>query len=280
MRYLCTSRETCPTTGRDHWQTYVYYKQPVSCSTVAKYFGVFIDPDKCIQRGTATQARDYVRGACEGKTLNDSFEEWGTLPKQGERNDLCDLRDQLKNGLTLQDLRDQNPMAYHQYGRTLEKLEDDYLQRRKRTSMTKGLWIWGPTECGKTLFTELAAELHGDPYCVPYEHAGWCDGYMGETMVVLDDFRGQVMFNTLLRWIDRSPYAYMTRRGRRPVPFVSEIVIITSPMPPEEVYTGMASNDNINQLLRRVQVVHLQRPMPHRDWFRTLVQQMLPSGGT
>lgn len=44
------------------------------------------------------------------------------------------------------------------------------------------------------------------------------------------------------------------RRNRAPMPFMSKVVIITSSMPPEEVFNNLAESDKLAQLLRRFEV--------------------------
>ena len=42
----------------------------------------------------------------------------------------------------------EDPEQYHQYGRTLHKLEDIALRKKHRTWMTTCDWLWGPTGVG------------------------------------------------------------------------------------------------------------------------------------
>jgi hypothetical protein len=58
-------------------------------------------------------------------------------PKQGERTDLNVLRDEILAGKSVQEIALENPDGFHQYGRTLKKLETIALRRKFRTWTTK-----------------------------------------------------------------------------------------------------------------------------------------------
>ena len=66
--------------------------------------------------------------------------EYGEKPKQGFRTDLEAIKDDILGGVvTCDDVCVINPNMYHQYGRTLNKLEDIALRRKFRTWMTNAL---------------------------------------------------------------------------------------------------------------------------------------------
>ncbi|MGN5495185.1 hypothetical protein ACLJCJ_09465, partial [Campylobacter coli] len=70
--------------------------------------------------------------------------EKGNKPEPGSRTDLNDLKDAIMHGhLTVNQIRQDNPIIYHQYGRTLEALQTDYWNSNERSTMTKGVWLYG-----------------------------------------------------------------------------------------------------------------------------------------
>jgi len=192
MRYLCFGSEICPKSGKHHWQGCVYFKDKVSIKMAQKLLKIDSSHMEYIQKSDDPEdAITYCKK--EGK-----FEEYGEFPKQGKRMDLIELRDQLVDGsINVDEIIVSNPMMYHQYGRTLDKIEDIILRKKYRTEMTKGIWYWGSTGCGKshTAYTEYSPETH---YNLINDN-GWWDGYRQQKVIVINDFRGWMSYNELLR---------------------------------------------------------------------------------
>ena len=110
-----------------------------------KEFGERPHVEKC--RGSADQNITYC--SKDGRTL-----EAGEPKEQGKRKDLEELKDALETGeTTLNDIILDDPIAYHQYGRTLEKIED-IVKQKKGSGIEHGMpeckWYWGKTGVGKS----------------------------------------------------------------------------------------------------------------------------------
>ena len=98
-----------------HTHIYIAMNSATRFSTIKKHF----EPAHIeMARGTSQQNRDYIRK--EGKYSKDkkketnllnTFEEYGDIPieRQGVRNDLADLYDMIKQGLTDFEILEQNP---------------------------------------------------------------------------------------------------------------------------------------------------------------------------
>lgn len=264
MQYLCYSPEICPTTQREHWQGYIYFKHPKTMSAACNVWKSY--KISCqIAIGTSVQNRNYCgaqRYEKEGKVkdANPNFTEHGTLPMQGQRTDLDSLKDEILEGRTVESVLIEQPTMYHQYGRTLHALEDVALRKRWRTEMTQGFWYIGATGVGKshTAYTNY----HPDTcYRVPLEDRGWWDGYRQQDTVIFNDFRGQIAYDTMLNLVDKWPFE-VPRRGKMPMPFISKTVIVTSPLAPWEVYHNRHDADDIAQLLRRFKVITIKGKTP------------------
>jgi len=89
MNYLIYGNETCPDTGKKHFQGYVQFKKAYALSSVKKYFSdkVHAEPAK----GTPDQASTYCKK--EG-----DFKEFGTMQCPGKRNDLMRVKELLDSG--------------------------------------------------------------------------------------------------------------------------------------------------------------------------------------
>lgn len=243
VSYVVYGKEVAPTTKTPHLQGYVYFKNAQEFNTIKK-----ILPTAHIeaQYATSQQAADYCKKCGDHK-------EYGITPVSGARNDLNEIYEKVKGGEDLDEIIVENPDVYNRCHRVLHKLEDITLRKKRRTEMTQGEWIYGGTGLGKSEY----AFQHEDIYVYPYDN-GWWDGYKQQEVVVIDEFRGQIPFNEILRMVDKHPNYYVRRRCREPMPFTSKKVIITSALPPYKIFKNLDSDDSIQQLFRRFKVYHLE----------------------
>ena len=148
--------------GTPHLQGYIEFKNPRSFNAIKKVLGIraHIEPQRY---GTPKQAAGYC---CKGNKKWPEGTDWaqfydnhaedaivfekGEISAQGARADLNELKDKIMEGMTVDEVCLEDPVKYHQYGRTLNKLEDLRMRKIYRTEMTQGIWIWGPTGTGKT----------------------------------------------------------------------------------------------------------------------------------
>jgi len=230
--------------GTEHIQGYIEFEEKISFSTLKKAI-----PTAHLEkrRGSSLEASEYCK-------KDGCFIETGERAKQGDRCDLANIKVEIENGLTVDDLAMDRPNIYHQYGRTLTKLEDIILRKKFRNWMTTCDWIYGPTGVGKShrAFEGFNPATH----YVWKDDRGWQDGYTGQGIIIINDFRGNIAYNDLLQLIDKYPYT-IPRRNREPAPFLGKHVIITSSLHPRDIYTRRDNKDSLDQLLRRIQVIHL-----------------------
>jgi hypothetical protein len=251
--YLAVGREVCPKSKREHDQGWVYFEgQRGSIKQVAKQLGG-CHVEMC--KGNIDQQEDYC--SKDGK-----YREFGVKPRPGARTDLDGVRDDIMKGTrSVDEICVESPALYHQYGRTLHKLEDIALRAKHRTWMTAGIWYWGASGAGKS----HRAFQDFDPrrcYVFPND-GGWWDGYSGQETVIINEFRGGIPYSELLDLCDKWPKS-VRRRGREPVPFLAQRLIVTSVLRPDEVYSGLAENDSLEQLYRRFELVEVKRVLDQR----------------
>ena len=245
VRYLCFGEEKCPTTGRRHLQGYIVFRDAILIRDVIDTCFVDRDVRVLVARGKTSENIVYC-------SKGGIFTEFGDKPVD-ESSSMERLRGYV------QAIRDENksvasfvlelPEVFHMYGRTLERAEDIVLGGRSRDFVPRVYWLYGPTGAGKT---RTALELGGDSiYWYQHSDHGWQDGYAGESSIIIDDFRGNIKYEELLRMLDRYPYSF-PRRGRRPVPVMATTFIITSSLSPDEAYPRRNERDSIAQLRRRI----------------------------
>lgn len=250
--YYHAAHEIAPTTGNHHLDGYYELATQRKFNTELKKwqkkFGKGFG-DLQIAKGTAGENCDYSekegrRQECKGEPGKG----------QGERKDLNAVKDEIMTGKrSVDEITTEDPLMYHQYGRTLNRLQELALRKQFRTEMPKVTWAWGPTGVGKSHW--LLKGFNPDTHYIWKEDNGWQDGYTGQKIILMNEFRGGIPYSELLQILDKWPY-YLRRRNKEPAPLLAVEIKITSSMPPEQVYNGIAETDNINQLLRRVTVKH------------------------
>jgi hypothetical protein len=259
MKYILYAPEICPGKGTFHWQGYVEWKSQRTISAIQREYKKLKLPfgKLLIAQGDIGHQLDYIRGPYnkDGKTkpYNPDWKEFGKRPKgQGHRTDLVELKNTIMNGKKVDDIVIENPIAFHQYGRTLERIEDIYLCKQWRKEMTKGIWYYGPTGTGKS--HEAFKNYNPDTHYLWVKDGRFQDGYRGQPIVIMNDFRGHIPYDDMLNIVDKHPY-FVNRKGRRPIPFISKTVIVTSPLTPDEVYHNRRDKDDLEQFSRRFTVI-------------------------
>ena len=225
------------------------------------------------RKGTAKQAAGYCKKGQVAECpewdyfYDHPHETWlgqelGELSNQGARTDLLAVRDRILDGsTTVDDLCVESPALVHQYGRTLDRLETIRLRRQNRSWMTKGTWLYGPTGVGKShaAFDGYTNETH----YLWNTQTKWQDGYKGQPIVVINDYRGEIPYNLLLQMVDKWPFN-IERRGREVVPFLAREIIITSSLTPQQIYCNREREDSLEQMLRRFTITHLTPESAHK----------------
>lgn len=276
MNYLVYQKETCPTTNKSHWQGYVEMKKKITLGGIKKK--VSNNAHWEIAKGSAESNKAYCHKEQEGSS---DKAEYGEPMAQGERTDLEAMTKSVLSGeMKVSEILEANPIMYHTYGRTLEKAEVMRMNKRHKTSRTWIVWIWGKTGTGKTYALKKLIEAEGRKYEDAYWHTvndrEWWQTYEQQEDVILDDYRGELPFQYLLRLGDEYPVA-VTKRNIGTINFTSKMIWITSSKPPQEIYSKMTdSTDRIEQLLRRIKkVIHLENPYDaNNDEQVNVVEQM------
>nr|WAE42866.1 MAG: replication associated protein [Cressdnaviricota sp.] len=272
MAWLFYGKELCPKTGRVHYQSICYLHNQITISAFAKKmwhshceyarFAPTVNRDYC-RKGS--QEKDEwrlhnINGINFGK--DSECAEFGKMPAQGERVDLKSITDKILNGeITPNDVYKTDPMMYHQYGRTLEKGLEIRNLMLIRTWLTTCDWLWGPTGVGKSheayqkLIDNFKITGIKNFYTWTDDNGFW-NGYQGQEIVIINEFRGEIPFQQLLQLIDKWPIDVKVK-CKSSVPFLAKHIIITSPLEPKDIYGGGDSKDNLNQLMERITVIHL-----------------------
>lgn len=252
VRFIAYGEETCPKTGRLHHQAFMYCVNEKSTSkrNLNKMGNMFGKIHCNVEPMEGSFAENEAYCSKEGQ-----LQKFGNEPAQGMRGDLIEIKDKIMDGsLQADDIALGDPKMYHMYGRTLRDIEAIALRKKYRTWMTEGLWIYGPPGTGKShfAFSDYSAETH----YIKNLNEDWWDGYKGQPIVVLNEFRGQVKLSEMLDLVDKWPKT-VKWRCRESVPFLATKVIVTSIFKPEEIFNFQASREPWGQFVRRFEVKHI-----------------------
>lgn len=230
--YWCMSDETGKETQTFHTHVYFQVQNAAKMSTVAKRFeGAHWD----LAKGTAVQNRDYVFK--EGKWLDkekgetnhrDSHEEEGELPaeRQGERNDISDLYDMIKQGMTDYEILEASPQYMLQMDK-IERVRQVVMEEifKKEWRDLHVTYIYGETGSGKT---RSVMEKYGYDKVfrvTDYEHP--FDGYKGQGVIVFEEFRSNIRIGDMLNYLDGYPVELRCRYANK-VACYTEVFIISN----------------------------------------------------
>uniref|UniRef100_UPI0040481752 hypothetical protein n=1 Tax=Polaribacter sp. TaxID=1920175 RepID=UPI0040481752 len=224
--------------GTPHIQGFVYFKSPISFSSIKKKLPrAHIE----ITKGTVQQNIEY----CSKQEV--LFTD-GTPPQvQGKRNDLESVKQAVMEQQSMEHIILNYPANYQtiKYAETIQK----YLEK-PRTEKPTVEWYYGKTGTGKT---RTAFEKLPNAYFK--DGTKWWNGYDQHENVIIDDFRPQqILFQELLRLLDRYPHQVETKGGSRQ--FRATHIIITSPLHPKDTFM---TNENIEQLIRRIDNIQEMR---------------------
>lgn len=203
----------CDEVGKNntyHTHLYLYRKNPMRFSFIKKKFPI-AHIDYC--KGTSEDNRNYIRK--EGKykgtkkeetNLAGTFEEYGVMPleRQGQRNDLIDLYDMIKGGLSNFEILESNP----EYMLQIDKIE--YCRQIIREEKYKNIFrqmnveYWsGKTGKGKTR-TVMERYGYENVYRITdYLHP--FDGYKGQDVIIFEEFRSSFKIQDMLNFLDGYP---------------------------------------------------------------------------
>lgn len=245
VRGMVVQKELCPSTNRIHWQGYLEFSQPIRMSGVKKLFG-----DDTMHLGTRFSGRDNCIDYCsKSRTRVDGPWMYGSCKVKsgkGQRTDLQKIANDVKT-LGLSGAIDNNPAGYLRFTRGMESLARHYQPRPGNWRTVTTECIIGLTGLGKTRW---AYETYPELYKVQKPKRGqqlWFDGYVGQSVLLIDEYRGWIDYSLLLQLLDGYPVQLQIKGGVTWANWTK--VIITSNDPIESWHKNQP---DISPLLRRI----------------------------
>lgn len=253
--YLVAGEEICPTTGKTHWQSFIYLKNARTLKSMIKQFKPrhieIMKPDS-----TPEKNREYCLKE------NKPIIEHGKCPKQGKRSDLEEIREAIAEGKPEREIAEMNFGQWCQYRRAFAEYKA--LVEPKRNWVTEVYFIWGESGVGKT----RKAVEDGAKLIQYIPNSGFVLGYNGEDVVCFDDVdSGTFPRKWLLEATDRYSMVINVKGGERN--WKPRKIYFTSNFAPEDLFPF---NDPAMER-RYTEIVHLKNGTEE-------MEQKYPHGNT
>ncbi|MDD3417372.1 MAG: replication protein [Lachnospiraceae bacterium] len=221
--------------------------------------------DMC--KGTAQDNRDYI--AKEGKwendkkhetNLPDTFEEFGEMPmeRQGQRNDIRDLYDMIKQGMTNYEILEMNPefmLKIEKIDKARQIVNEERFKNEFR--MLEVTYIYGNTGTGKTRGVMEQFGYSNVYRITDYQHP--FDAYAGQDIILFEEFRSSLKMQDLLVYLDGYPVELPARYGNKVACFTK--VFFTTNIPLDCQYDTIQKEykETWKAFLRRISKVKIYK---------------------
>lgn len=227
-KYSVIGFETGHKCGTPHFHAYAYWPNGKAVSSIKKQIPrARID----VCKGTPEQCRAYV-------IKENEYNEFGTCPKQGERTDLKRFKDDILEGMSVEDLCEQHTEYMAKYDRFYKTVRNIDL-KKKSMSMTapEVIVLIGEPGSGKTRHVYDTHDME-DIYKLEVGDGSanslFWDGYDGEPIILIDDFHNNIKLDYMLRLLDRYPMKINIKGGY--TWRVANKIYITSNIPVDRWY--------------------------------------------
>jgi len=228
-----------------HWQVVVAFERKVRPGTVREIFG------NCHHELCRSSAADSYVHKEETRIEGTQFEFGNKLLKRSSEKDWESVWNAAKSGNMLDIPADIRIRCYH----TLKRIRKDHDSAPMRQNLTVKVF-WGVTGSGKS--HRMHQEAYDDD--IPYVKSSttkWWDGYRGEKRVIMDEFRGKIAIEHMLKWLDKYP-CYVEEKGGQLALQATEFWICSN-VSPREWYPEI-DEMTLQALLRRLTITRFLNP--------------------
>lgn len=284
VEYFCMADEIGTKKGTLHTHVFVCFSNPKLFSTIKNKF-----PEAHIEaaKGSCQENKDYIqksgkwaRNKKSETSLPGTFYEWGDLPTEHsvptrEYQIFEEIQEAIDSNMTPREI-----MAIGVYMIKYERIikKAFYEKRCLEIPYIRKVTVYyhvGLSGSGKSYkYVQLCEELGEDSIYFMTDYAnggvGGLDGYNGEPILFMDEFKSSLPYGLLLTLLDEHKADIHCRYGN--VKSLWSEVHITSIFPPEELYRGMVSEcnrhrDSIYQFLRRINFVIYHKKISDNEYF-------------
>lgn len=252
FKYMVYQREEAPETKKEHLQGYIEFNCVEKISALKKLFGIGNHFET--KKGSRDQARDYCMKEASRVPATEPTElgEWTPDKGKGKRTDLETACEVVANE-GIMGLVEKAPATFVRYHSGMGKLAAIYEQRKKVLRDVKVVLHVGEPGTGKTHAVWAENKNWEEVYSLTTYGKGrtWFEGYTNQTILIIEDFKGQIDYQELLRILDKYPLMIEEKGGSTMAKWTK--IYITSNFTPEAWYDGQP----IEALRRRIHEVRV-----------------------
>lgn len=234
LDYIVYQKEISPKTNKEHIQGYLEFNRPLGLKKVKK-----ILKDDIIhleaRRGSQKEAIEYCKKE-DTRFPGSVFYEFGKKKNMGHRTDLDNINEIILNGGTLNDIANEFPSQFIRYGRGIKDLWNmRFAESIPNFKDVETIVLWGDAGTGKTKSVYESFNPN-DVYRLKRSNGGnlWFDGYIGQKVLLIDEFYGWITWSDLLEFTDGYKIRLDIKGGHTYKAW--DKIIITSNKHPSEWY--------------------------------------------
>lgn len=245
--------------GTPHLQGYIQFSKRMRLTQLRKLFGKRLHWER--SRGTPDEATAYCK-------KDGDYTEYGSMSEvsQGVRSDLQDCKTMLDDGKSVNDLAELQFSQWCRYRKSFEA----YVARLAppiRLDL-RVVFLHGPPGTGKT---GILMKMFPNAFISSFPDLQWFDGYNGQEVAIIDDYRGNSTDAYILRVLDIYPLRVPIKGST--VNWIPKRIFLTSNLHPTQMHVMVQA-----AFLRRIHLVQevkelidLESDTIIEHWRKTLV---------
>jgi hypothetical protein len=178
--------------------------------------------------------------------------EVGDPGQQGQRTDINEVNDAIQDGMGLNEIARTFPNVFVKYHGGVTDLHHRSQKRRRLSTFPRILVLYGATKTHKSHMAHHLCDAMDVEYYVKTPNTKqWWNGYDGQTVMILEEFRGSIPFSTLLMLLDR--YGLQLEYKGGVTQARASTIVICSPVHPKQWYQNLGAEEgSLDQLKRRL----------------------------
>lgn len=236
IRYMVWQKELSPTTKKEHLQGYVVLNSSMRMAGVKKLFSddtIHLEMSK----GTDEENTAYCTKL---ETRIEGPWTWGSIEKKpGKRTDIKNCYDMIKEGKNDYQIQEEYTDTYCKYYKAFDRMRANILQWKYADveEPWKNIPVhvrWGETRAGKSRFVKKMKDV----YVLVIGKDLWFDGYVGQKILLIEEYEGQIDISNFLQIIDGYPSVRLPYKGGHTYSDWDEIYI-TSNIHPKNWYKNL-----------------------------------------